>query len=90
MTKFSILLSSKFKNQFKKLSKPDRELSNEIIFKLSNGKALDVKHKDHQLKGKFKEYRECHIKPDLLLIYKIIDDELVLYLFQIGSHSDLF
>lgn len=90
MAKFSIYVSSKFKNQFKKLSKFDRDLSNKVIFKLSNGETLDTKYKDHQLKGKFKEFRECHIKPNLLLIYKIIDDELVLYLFQIGSHSDLF
>lgn len=90
MAKFSIYVSSKFKNQFKKLSKFDRDLSNKVIFKLSNCETLDTKYKDHQLKGKFKEFRECHIKSDLLLIYKIVDDELVLYLFQIGSHSDLF
>jgi mRNA interferase YafQ len=43
---------------------------------------------DHNLKGKWSEYRECHIKPDRLLIYKKVDNELILV--RTGSHSDLF
>ncbi|WP_288644281.1 type II toxin-antitoxin system mRNA interferase toxin, RelE/StbE family, partial [uncultured Helicobacter sp.] len=40
--------------------------------------------------GKYKDFKECHIKPDLLLVYRIIDDVLELYLAQVGSHSELF
>ena len=60
----------------------------DVIFKLLNDVELDYKYKDHQLKGSLKEYRECHIKPDLLLMYSIIND--VLELVNIGSHSEIF
>ena len=49
---------------------------------------LEDKYKDHQLKGNMKDFRECHIKPDLLLVYMIEDN--VLKLVDIGSHSELF
>lgn len=74
----------------KKLSKTDIEKSFEVISKLSNNETLEPKYKDHALKGKFKDFRECHIKPDLLLVYQQNDNELILYCFNIGSHSDLF
>ena len=51
---------------------------------------MDRKHRDHALKGDFKGYRECHIKPDVLLIYKIEKDVLILVLADIGSHTNLF
>ncbi|MDE5737836.1 MAG: type II toxin-antitoxin system YafQ family toxin [Oscillospiraceae bacterium] len=47
-------------------------------------------NKDHQLKGNFKGFRECHIEPDWLLIYKIYENQLILSLERTGSHSDLF
>nr|WP_278777480.1 type II toxin-antitoxin system YafQ family toxin [Helicobacter pullorum] len=58
--------------------------------KLANDEALEPKHKDHALKGEYTGYRECHIEPDLLLIYKKQDDILVLVCFRLGSHSELF
>lgn len=57
---------------------------------LANGEVLDDKFKDHNLTGEYKGCRECHIEPDWLLIYEIIDDVLVLVLSRLGSHSDLF
>jgi mRNA interferase YafQ len=60
----------------------------DVLFKLLNDIELEMKYKDHQLKGNMKEFRECHIKPDLLLMYGIIDD--VLELVNIGSHSEIF
>lgn len=57
---------------------------------LASGKVLDKKYKDHQLKGEYKDYRECHVLNDLLLMYKIENDELILVLANIGSHSQLF
>jgi mRNA interferase YafQ len=79
-----------FKRSFKKIKLTDDEEANyiEIVYKLLNDVELDEKYKDHQLKGKWKDYRECHIKPDLLLVYKINDDKLELI--DIGSHSELF
>ena len=49
---------------------------------------LPEKYKDHDLLGSYIDYRECHVKPDVLLIYKA--DEQLLYLYRIGSHSELF
>lgn len=49
---------------------------------------LELKYKDHMLSGDWSGYRECHIKPDLLLIYKTTDDTLRLA--RLGSHSELF
>lgn len=51
---------------------------------------LPVKYSDHGLNGEFLDYRECHIKGDLLLIYKIEKENLILILVEIGSHSQLF
>ena len=45
-----------------------------IVFRLSENEILEKKYNDHKLKGNFKGCRECHIKPDLLLVYKKQDD----------------
>jgi mRNA interferase YafQ len=88
--RYKLVRTKTFKRSFKKLNLTDDELQNfiEIIYKLSNGLALEQKYKDHQLKGELKEFRECHIKPDLLLIYRIKNNRLELI--DIGSHSELF
>ena len=62
----------------------------EAIKKLAAGKKLEEKHKDHPLKGNLEGYRECHITPDWLLIYKIDRGELILFLTRTGTHSDLY
>ena len=62
----------------------------EIIEKLSKGEVLEQKYNDHKLKGNYSEYRECHIKPDLLLIYKKKEDILILTYVDLVSHSKLF
>ena len=61
-----------------------------LIDLLSTGNPLHLKYKDHALKGEYKGYRECHIQPDWLLVYKKDEKELVLMLLRTGSHSDLF
>lgn len=50
---------------------------------------LPDKYRDHGLTGEYTEHRECHLKPDLLLIYKKPDDA-TLRLVRLGSHSELF
>ncbi|MCZ6103318.1 type II toxin-antitoxin system YafQ family toxin [Campylobacter ureolyticus] len=90
MTKYKIQISSKFKNQLKKLSQKDKNLTKKVVDILTSGEKLDKKYLDHKLKNDFKDYRECHIKPDLLLVYRYFDDKLLLYLYQIGSHSEIF
>lgn len=61
-----------------------------VIDTLAQGGMLDEACRDHQLIGTLKDYRECHIKGDLLLIYQIQQSRLVLLLVDIGSHSYLF
>lgn len=62
----------------------------QVLFTLAKGELLSEKYRDHVLLGRYKGLRECHIKPDLLLIYKIDKGELLLLLVRLGSHSQLF
>jgi mRNA interferase YafQ len=70
---------------------PENEL-NDVILKLAKDEILDEQYHDHPLKGKYSKYRECHIHPDWLLIYKKEDTKPIalLYLMHTGTHSDLF
>lgn len=87
---YEIVLANSFKKDAKSISKKDLEATIQILDKLANGEVLEKKYKDHKLKGVFKGFRECHIKPDLLLIYKKLDDLLILNAVRLGSHSELF
>ncbi len=68
----------------------DMEKLKTVILKLISGEPLEEKYRDHFLKGNYNGYRECHIEPDWLLIYKIDNEKGLLYLVRTGSHSDLF
>ena len=61
-----------------------------VITMLMNEHPLPEKYRDHSLAGEYRGFRECHIEPDWLLIYRIESDELELFLFRTGTHSDLF
>jgi mRNA interferase YafQ len=82
--------SSHFKKDLKRARKQakDFELLKEAIEALIQNKKLEKRHRDHELAGNWKGYRECHLSPDWLLIYKTVDNELRLA--RLGSHSDLF
>lgn len=88
--KFGLARTRTFKKSFKKLHLKDNEVAVYIdaVSSLLNGIELDRKYKDHPLKGNFEQYRECHLKPDLLLIYRIHEGEV--QLIDIGSHNELF
>lgn len=90
--KYDLVLTGKFKKGLKLAKKRglDIKLLEDIVDKLQNGIPLEEKHRDHELKGKFKGFRECHIQPDWLLMYLIEDDVLVLTLVDTGTHSDMF
>lgn len=81
-----------FKKDYKKIIKRgyNPKLMENIIEKLANGEKLPAKNKDHNLLGDYVGFRECHITPDWLLIYRIEEDELILVLSRTGTHSDLF
>ncbi len=87
---YNFTTTKRFDKQYKKISKSkDIVLVDEVISKLLNGKKLERKYSDHLLKGNYKGYRECHIKPDLLLIYKKQNDILILTCVALGTHSKL-
>ena len=83
---------SKFKTDVKLAEKRGKDLQKlkEVLLALLAGEELELKYKDHQLIGNYINTRECHIEPDLLLIYRIDQEENVLHLIRTGSHSDLF
>ena len=87
---YKVHLTKSFKKDAKALSQADRILSMQIIDILAKGEKLESKHKDHALSGNLQGFRECHIKPDLLLIYELCDDILQLNALRVGSHSKLF
>lgn len=87
---YKITFSARFKSSFKKLTTDKKEEALTIIERLANNETLEQKYNDHALKGEYLGFRECHLKPDLLLIYQKRNDILTLYCFNIGSHSNLF
>lgn len=89
---YQLILTNKFKKGLKLAKRRglDITLLETLVEKLLHGIPLDEKNKDHELKGKFKGFRECHIQPDWLLIYLIEDEVLTLTLIDTGTHADLF
>ncbi len=87
-----VIWTSVFKKDYKLAIKRNKDISllDDIITKLSDGEELPPNNKDHELTGNWKGYRECHIQPDWLLIYKIENGILALTLTRTGTHSDLF
>ena len=66
------------------------ETLSHIVNSLAQRKQLDPKYHDHPLRGDLAHLRECHVQPDMLLLYEIHEQELILLLINIGSHSQLF
>lgn len=90
--KYDLQFTSQFKKDLKLAKKQNKDLGKlfEVIDILANGETLDAKYKDHSLTGNYRGTRECYIEPDWLLIYEIRGDVLVLMLYRLGSHSELF
>lgn len=85
--------TSQFKRDYKREGKGQRRVTLDaelfpIVDALANDQLLDPRYRDHALTGEWKDYRDCHIKPDMVLIYRKPDD-LVLQLIRLGSHSEL-
>jgi mRNA interferase YafQ len=88
---YIIKFTSAYKKSYKLMKKRGLDISllDDVVDTLRQGKILEEKYHDHELKGKLKGFRECHVQPDWLLIYLIEDDILTLTLVDTGSHSDL-
>ena len=85
--------TNSFRKDYKLLKKRGYDLSllDETVEKLLNWKKLEERYRDHILLGsKYKGLHECHILPDWLLVYRIIEECLILELCYTGTHSDLF
>ena len=89
---YRVIWTSKFKKEYKLAIKRglDIERIDNVIRTLARGQQLSGEYNDHLLSGNWKGYRECHIQPDWLLIYRIESNKLILTLARTGSHSDLF
>ena len=89
---FELILTGRFKKSLKLARKRGLNISllEEVVDKLLNNIPLEERYRDHELKGKYAGFRECHIQPDWLLIYLKENDVLTLTLVDTGTHSDLF
>lgn len=90
-TKYTVALTKGFKQDMKLIERRgyDTTLLLIVVDLLAKGEPLPEEYKDHSLSGKWKGHRECHIKPDWLLVYKVLNNTLVLSLVRTGTHSDI-
>ncbi|MBL8158743.1 type II toxin-antitoxin system YafQ family toxin [bacterium] len=93
---YGVVRTQQFERSFRKLKKSGTlkpalmKKLEDVILSLAARKSLPASYRDHQLTGDVKRYRECHIKGDLLLVYEVRNEVLILVLIDIGSHSELF
>lgn len=88
----TIKYQAAFKRDYKRIKKRgyDMKLLEKVIGILAEEKPLPAEYRDHSLSGNYKGCRECHVSPDWLLVYEVVEKELLLYLTRTGTHSDLF
>jgi mRNA interferase YafQ len=84
--------STQFKRDLKRSKNQNRDIDHlqKVIILLASKKTLPNKYRDHALIGDWHEYRECHISPDWLLIYRIDEKNGILKLMRINSHANIF
>ena len=89
---YKVKFTAAYKKSYKLMKKRGLDLTalDEVVDLLRQGRQLDEKYRDHGLSGSFAGFRECHIKPDWLLVYLIENDILTLTLVDTGTHSDIF
>lgn len=84
--------SSRWDKDFERIKRRRKDLSKmyNLIEKLQRRERLDPWYRDHKLSGALDGFRECHIEPDWLLVYKVIKDKLILHLSRTGTHDEIF
>ena len=89
---YSIVYTRRMKHDVKLLKKRGKDISKlvRVLNMLASGMPLPKENKDHQLTGNLKDFRECHIENDWLLMYQIFEDKLILSATASGTHADLF
>lgn len=90
--KYEIRYTTQFKKDLKLAKKQGKNIDRlfDVVEKLANGEMLEAKFRDHDLTGNYSGCRECYVEPDWLLVYEVVEDVLVLMLYRVGSHSELF
>ncbi len=90
-TKFEIFYEKSFRKQYRLLERRgyDMSLLDSVVLMLANGEKLPTGHRDHPMHGDRRGYRDCHIKGDWVLVYKIDRGVLTLVLAETGTHSDI-
>lgn len=90
--KYEVKFTSQFKRDLKLAKKQGKDINRlfDVISTLAEGKKLDSKYRDHNLSGDYTGCRECHVEPDWLLVYEVMDHVLVLMIYRVGTHSELF
>ena len=90
--KYAISFTPRFKQDLRLAKRQGKDLSRlfAVIETLAGGGTLAAKHRDHALSGNYHDIRECHVGPDWLLLYQRQERVLVLVLYRLGTHSDLF
>ncbi len=85
-----IYYTNQFKRDYKKIKKQNKDTNKLrlVVEKLAAQQQLDARFRDHPLRGDWKGFRDCHLEPDWLLVYKLSGDTLILE--RTGSHSELF
>lgn len=90
---YEIVRTKRFKTAYKRVARLrdfKKETFAEVIKTLASGNTLSEKYRDHKLTGNLKNFRECHLATDILLLYQIDDGVLILTLVSIGNHAQLF
>jgi mRNA interferase YafQ len=92
MDEMDIRRSTQFKRDVKLAKKRgfDIDKLTETLHMLARRETLPESYRNHRLFGEYADFWECHVNPDFLLIYRIEDNELILYAYRAGTHSDLF
>ncbi len=90
--KYEVKFTGQFKRDLKLAKKQGKDIHKlfDVISKIAEGRKLDEKYRDHNLYGDYAACRECHVEPNWLLIYEVLDDVLVLMVYRVGTHSELF
>ena len=93
MINYKVKYSNEFKKSLRKVTKQGKDIDKllDVVDMLSQKQKLDPKYKDHALYNdkRFKDCRDCHIENDWVLIYKYVENEVVLLLVNTGSHSEV-
>jgi mRNA interferase YafQ len=90
---YEIVKTKRFKSAYKRVKNLKgfkKEIFVEVVETLASGDKLNEKYRDHKLTGSLKNFRECHLAPDILLMYQIDVGVLILTLVSIGNHEQLF